>query len=102
MVYEWTVKEGVMVRSLARSANLGLFLIQDNSKAVVVRLPRWDSIGTVFFNDEKWFTGYAQSQLREMLRIAGKHSSDVIFANEHQIMKDMNVVFDKAPEAREL
>lgn len=99
--YDWTVKESVFVRALMPDASQGLFIMHDNTKAVVVRLPAWDSVGTTYFNEEKWFAGFGQSQIREMLRMAREVGGDVIFSKRDQIMSDMEVSFDKAPMPRE-
>lgn len=97
-MYEWTVQDSVFVRSLNEEASAALVVSYDNSKAVVVRLPDWDSIGTTYFNEDKWFAGFGQSQLREMIRTARRIGGDVIFQKQDQVMSHMEFMFDKAPD----
>jgi len=86
-MYEWTVQETVFVNCLTEEAKSGLFTNADRTKAVVVRVPAWDSIGTTYFNEEKWYAGYGQSQLRDMLTRARDVGGDVIFHS--QILADV-------------
>ena len=95
--YDWTVKESVFVRALREDASSGLVTMYDNTKAVVVRLPVWDSCGTTYFNEQKWYAGFGQSVLRDMLKIAREVGGDVIFQRQDQIMSEMNAPFEKAP-----
>ena len=98
-MYEWTVQESVFVRTLMPDASAGLVMASDNTRAVVVKMPNWDGIGTVYFNEEKWYTGYGQSQLREMLSKAREIGGDVIFQGQDQALALITTLrFEMAPK----
>lgn len=98
-MYEWTVQEATVVRCLKDDASVGLIVAQYSAKAVIVTMPAWDSIGTVYFNEEKWHAGYGQSQLRQMLEVARSIGGDVRM--EDPILSTIEFLkFEKAPEGR--
>lgn len=88
-MYEWTVREQVFVSSLTHDATVIRITSADHKKAVIARIPEWDSVGTIFFNEERWFAGFGQSHLRNMARVARDTGAEILIQRDVEVVKEI-------------